>query len=314
VIDPIPPTIEWRDGVVRLIDQRRLPGELAFIDCRTVDELCEAIASLAVRGAPALGAAGAMGVALAARTGESLDGAAARLRATRPTAVNLAWGVDRARRAGDAEAEAVRIAADDVERNRRMGTHGVALLHDGVRPLTHCNAGSLACVGWGTALGVVRAAHEAGLRPQVWVGETRPVLQGARLTAWELSRLAIPHTLVADGAAAALMADGQIDCVLVGADRIAANGDVANKVGTYGLAVLAHHHGVAFYVVAPRSTFDPAVPDGAAIPIERRPSDEVLSIGGHRVAPEGATAENRAFDITPAELVTAYVTEDGVSG
>jgi len=312
VTDPIPPTIEWRDGVVRLIDQRRLPDELAFIDCRTVDELCDAIASLAVRGAPALGAAGAMGVALAVRNREPLDAAAARLRATRPTAVNLAWGVDRARQADDAEVEAVRVAADDVERNRRMGAHGVALLHDGVRPLTHCNTGSLACVGWGTALGVVRAAHDAGLRPQVWVGETRPVLQGARLTAWELSRLGIPYTLIADGAAAALMADGEVDCVLVGADRIAANGDVANKVGTYGLAVLAHHHRVAFYVVAPRSTFDPAVPDGAAIPIERRPSDEVLSIAGHRVAPDGATAENRAFDITPAGLVTAYVTEDGV--
>jgi methylthioribose-1-phosphate isomerase len=298
--------------MVRLIDQRRLPGELAFIDCRTVDELCEAIATLAVRGAPALGAAGAMGMALAARNREPLDAAAARLRGTRPTAVNLAWGVDRAQRADDAEAEAIRIAADDVERNRRMGAHGAALLHEGVRPFTHCNTGSLACVGWGTALGVVRSAHEAGLRPQVWVGETRPVLQGARLTAWELSRLAIPYTLVADGAAAALMADGEVDCVLVGADRIAANGDVANKVGTYGLAVLARHHGVAFYVVAPRSTFDPAVPDGAGIPIERRPSDEVLSIGGHRVAPEGAMAENRAFDITPAELVTAYVTEDGV--
>ena len=310
--DPIPPTIEWRDGVVRLIDQRRLPGELVFIDCHTVDELCDAISSLAVRGAPALGAAGAMGMALAARNGDPPDAAAARLRATRPTAVNLAWGVDRARRADDAEAEAVRIAADDVDRNRRMGAHGATLLYDGIRPLTHCNAGSLACVGWGTALGVVRAAHDAGLRPQVWVGETRPVLQGARLTAWELSRLAIPHTLVADGAAAALMADDEIDCVLVGADRIAANGDVANKVGTYGLAVLARHHGVPFYVVAPRSTFDPAVADGAAIPIERRPSDEVLSIGGHRVAPEGTTAENRAFDITPAALVTAYVTEDGV--
>jgi S-methyl-5-thioribose-1-phosphate isomerase len=312
VTDPIPPTIEWRDGLVRLIDQRRLPDELTFIECRTVDELCEAIASLAVRGAPALGAAGAMGVALAARNREPLDAAGARLRATRPTAINLAWGVDRAVRAGDAEAEAIRLAADDVERNRRMGAHGAALLREGVRPFTHCNTGSLACVGWGTALGVVRAAHEAGLRPQVWVGETRPVLQGARLTTWELSRLAIPHTLVADGAAASLMAAGEVDCVLVGADRIAANGDVANKVGTYGLAVLARHHGVAFYVVAPRSTFDPTVPDGAAIPIERRPPDEVLSIGGHRVAPEGTPADNRAFDITPAALVTAYVTEDGV--
>jgi methylthioribose-1-phosphate isomerase len=310
--DPIPPTIEWRDGVVRLIDQRRLPGELAFLDCRTVDELCEAITSLAVRGAPALGAAGAMGIALAARNHEPVAPAAAQLRATRPTAVNLAWGVDRACRAADPEAEALRIAADDVERNRRMGAHGAALLSEGVRPLTHCNAGSLACVGWGTALGVVRAAHDSGLRPHVWVGETRPVLQGARLTAWELSRLGIPHRLIADGAAAGLMAAGEVDCVLVGADRIAANGDVANKVGTYGLAVLAHHHGVSFYVVAPRSTFDPSVPDGAAIPIERRAPDEVLTIGDHRVAPAGSEAENRAFDVTPAHLVTAYVTEDGV--
>ena len=311
-VDPIPPTIEWRDGVVRLIDQRLLPGELAFLDCRTVDELCEAIATLAVRGAPALGAAGAMGVALAARNGDPLEAAAAKLRSTRPTAVNLAWGVDRALAAANPEAEAVHIAADDVERNRRMGAHGAGLLSAGVRPLTHCNAGSLACVGWGTALGVVRAAHDAGLRPDVWVGETRPVLQGARLTAWELSRLGIPHRLIADGAAAALMAAGEVDCVLVGADRIAANGDVANKVGTYGLAVLARHHDVPFYVVAPRSTFDAAVPDGASIPIERRPPDEVLVIGGHRVAPDGTTAENRAFDVTPAELVTAYVTEDGV--
>jgi methylthioribose-1-phosphate isomerase len=310
--DPIPPTIEWRDGVVRLIDQRRLPGDLVFLDCRTVDEVCDAIASLAVRGAPALGAAGAMGVALARRTGEPLEAAAARLRSTRPTAVNLAWGVDRALAADDPEAEALRIAADDVERNRRMGKHGASLLPEGVRPLTHCNAGALACVGWGTALGVVRAAHEAGLKPDVWVGETRPVLQGARLTAWELSRLGIPHRLIADGAAASLMAAGEVDCVLVGADRIAANGDVANKVGTYGLAVLARHHGVPFYVVAPRSTFDAEVPDGASIPIERRGADEVLVIGGHRVAPDRTDAENRAFDVTPAELVTAYVTEDGV--
>jgi methylthioribose-1-phosphate isomerase len=312
--DPIPLTIEWRDGTVRLIDQRRLPGELAFVDCTTVDELCTAIAGLAVRGAPARGAAGAMGVALAARTGEPLEAAATRLRATRPTAVNLAWGVDRALAAADPEAEACRIAADDVERNRRMGAHGAALLHDGVRPLTHCNTGALACVGWGTALGVVRAAHDSGLHPSVWVDETRPVLQGARLTAWELARLGIPHTLVADGAAGALMADGEVDCVLVGADRIAANGDVANKVGTYGLAVIARHHDVPFYVVAPRSTFDATVPDGAAIPIERRPPEEVLSIGGHRIAPESTPAENRAFDVTPAALVTAYVTEDGVHG
>jgi methylthioribose-1-phosphate isomerase len=310
--DPIPPTIEWRDGTVRLIDQRRLPGELVFLDCTTLDDLCAAIVGLAVRGAPALGAAGAMGVALAARTGEPLDAAAVRLRATRPTAVNLAWGIERALAAPDPAVEAQRIATDDVELNLRMGAHGAALMPDGVRALTHCNTGALACVGWGTALGVVRAAHDAGLHPSVWVDETRPVLQGARLTAWELGRLGIPHTLVADGAAGALMAGGEVDCVLVGADRIAANGDVANKVGTYGLAVLARHHDLPFYVVAPRSTFDPAVPDGASIPIERRAPEEVLSIGGHRIAPEATPAENRAFDVTPAALVTAFVTEDGV--
>src|SRR5436190_365274 len=182
----------------------------------------------------------------------------------------------------------------------------------GARPLSHCNAGSLACVGWGTALGVVRAAHDAGLGPQVWVGETRPVLQGARLTAWELSRLGIPYTLVADGAAAALMADGEVDCVLVGADRIAANGDVANKVGTYGLAVLARHHGVPFHVAAPTSTIDRATPNGAAIIIEGRDESEVVEVGGQSMAPRGIDAENRAFDVTPAALITSWVTEDGV--
>ena len=255
--DPLPPTIEWADGVVRLVDQRRLPGELVLLECRTVDELCEAIRTLAVRGAPALGAAGAMGIALAAATGEPLQEAAERLRATRPTAVNLAWGVGRALAAVDPAAEAVLIAEEDVARNRRLGAHGAELLPIGARVLTHCNAGSLACVGYGTALGVIRAAHETGRRPSVWVGETRPVLQGARLTAWELQRLGIPCTLVADVMAASLMASGEVDAVVVGADRIAANGDVANKIGTYGLAVLARHHGVPFYVAAPVSTLDP---------------------------------------------------------
>jgi methylthioribose-1-phosphate isomerase len=308
----IPPTIEWRDSAVRLIDQRRLPEELTFLECRTVDELCEAITTLAVRGAPALGAAGAMGVALAAATGESLEDAARALKGTRPTAVNLAWGVDRALAADDPEAEAVRIAADDVERNRRLGAHGAELLPEGARVLTHCNAGSLACVGYGTALGVIRAAHEGGRRPSVWVDETRPVLQGARLTAWELRELDIPYTLVADAMAASLMASGDVDAVVVGADRIAANGDVANKIGTYGLAVLAQHHGVPFYVAAPVSTFDPHTPDGAAIPVELRAEDEVTVVAGSRVAPDGAAVENRAFDVTPAGLVTAYVTEEGV--
>ena len=311
--DPIPPTIEWRGGVVRLIDQRLLPDELVLRECATVDELCEAISTLAVRGAPALGAAGAMGVALASVTGEPREQAAKRLKATRPTAVNLAWGVDRALAASDPVAEAQRIAAEDVSCNRRIGAHGAELLERGARVLTHCNAGSLACVGYGTAVGVIRAAHEQGRGPSVWVDETRPVLQGARLTAWELSRLGIPFRLVADVMAGGLMAAGEVDAVVVGADRIAANGDVANKVGTYGLAVLARHHGIPFYVAAPVSTLDPATPSGSDIPVERRSADEVAELAGRRIAPPGAEVENRAFDVTPAQLVTAYVTEQGVA-
>jgi methylthioribose-1-phosphate isomerase len=309
VTDPIPPTIEWRDGVIRMIDQRRLPGELAFLDVATVAELCDAIVTLAVRGAPALGVAGAMGVALAASRGEDLDAAARRISGTRPTAVNLAWGVQRARAAADPVAEARTMAVEDVERNRRLGAHGAALLPPAARVLTHCNAGALACAGFGTALGVIRSADVA----HVFVDETRPVLQGARLTAWELQRLGIPMTVVADVLAGTLLAEGSVDCVVVGADRIAANGDVANKVGTYPLAVLAAHHGVPFYVAAPTSTIDRACPTGAAIPVERRPAAEVLELAGQRVAPAGAAADNRAFDVTPAALVTAIVTEAGVA-
>ena len=309
----IPPTILWQDGVVRLIDQRRLPDELRFIEARTVEELCQAIVSLAVRGAPALGAAGAMGIALAHQSGQPLEEAAARLKATRPTAVNLAWGVDQALAASDPVAEAQRLAADDVYRNRRIGSNGVDLIPDRARVLTHCNAGALACVGYGTALGVIRAAHEAGLRPRVWATETRPVLQGARLTAWELHRLRIPVTVIADSMAGTLMQGGEIDCVIVGADRIAANGDVANKIGTYALGVLAHHHGVPFYVAAPLSTVDAGCEGGAAIPIERRPDDEVRSLGGVRVVPDSVAVDNRAFDITPAALVSAIITESGVA-
>ena len=254
-----------------------------------------------------------MGVALAAATGEQLHDAARRLKATRPTAVNLAWGVDRALAADDPAAEAVAIAAEDVERNRRLGAHGAELIPERGRVLTHCNTGSLACVGYGTALGVIRAAHEAGRRPSVWVDETRPVLQGARLTAWELQQLGIPCTLVADAMAGTLMSSGEVDAVIVGADRIAANGDVANKIGTYGLAVLARHHGLPFYVAAPVSTFDPDTPDGSAIPVERRDGEEVTVVGGQRLAPTGVAVENRAFDVTPAALVTAYISEDGVT-
>ena len=312
-VDPLPPTIEWRGDHIRLLDQRRLPVELAFLEVTTVDELCDAIRTLAVRGAPALGVAGAMGIALASVRGERLDEAAARIRATRPTAVNLAWGVERALAAADPVAEAVRLAADDVERNRRLGAWGADLLPPNARVYTHCNAGGLACAGYGTAIGVIRAAHEAGTPLAVWVGETRPALQGARLTAWELDRLGVPATLVADVMAGSLMAGGEVDCVVVGADRIAANGDVANKVGTYGLAVLARHHRVPFYVAAPLSTIDPGCATGADIPIERRPAEEVITLAGHAVAPPGTAAENRAFDVTPAELVSAIITEGGVA-
>ena len=320
-MDPIPPTIEWRRGRVRLIDQRALPGDLRFVECASVDELGDAVRSLVVRGAPALGAAGAFGVALAAGTiaDESGVRAAARhLAAARPTAVNLAWGVERALGAWEqggaaaALAEAERIAADDVAANRALGGFGADLVPDDARVLTHCNAGSLATVGYGTALGVVRAAHDAGKRPRVWAGETRPVLQGARLTAWELDRLGIPVTVIADAMAGSLMSTGDVDVVMVGADRITANGDVANKIGTYPLAVLAREHHVPFVVAAPTSTIDLTTPTGAAVTVEERPEDEVVRIGAERIAPHGVGAVNRAFDVTPARLVTAIVTERGV--
>jgi methylthioribose-1-phosphate isomerase len=321
-VDPIPPTIEWRDGAIRLIDQRALPGRLAFIRCADVDALVDAIASLAVRGAPALGAAGAFGVALASatrRTKREVRASATRIAKARPTAVNLAWGVrlglDAFEQGGHAAAlaTATEIAADDVRRNRSIGGHGLALVPDRASILTHCNTGSLACVGYGTALGVVRAAFDAGRRPRVWADETRPLLQGARLTMWECKRLGIDATLVVDGAAAALMARGRVDLVIVGADRIAANGDVANKIGTYGLAVAARHHEIPFYVAAPASTIDLATPDGGAIVVEERGADELTSIASRRIAPRDASAFNPAFDVTPARLVTAIVTECGIA-
>ena len=320
--DPIPATVEWRRGKVRLIDQRALPGRLAYVTCSTATEVRDAIRDLVVRGAPAIGVTGAYGIALAAaadpRTA-SVRRAAERLKSARPTAVNLAWAVDRAcaafERAGAAAAlaEAEQIAADDIAANRELGRLGAQLLPERARVLTHCNAGSLACAGYGTALGIVRAAAEAGKQPRVWVCETRPVLQGARLTAWELDRLGIEHTLVADVMAGALMARGEVDAVVVGADRVAANGDVANKVGTYPLAVLAVHHAVSFMVAAPTPTIDLHTPDGAAIPIEERSGDEVTTIGGRRIAPAGTSARNLAFDITPAWMITAIVTERGVA-
>ena len=319
--DPIPPTVAWRRGRIRLIDQRALPQRLRFVECATTAELVRAIRELVVRGAPALGASGAYGVALAAH-GRSrpaqVRADAARLRDARPTAVNLAHGVDHALAAYEdggaaaALAAAETYAAADVAVNRALGAHGAVLVPDAGRVLTHCNAGALACVGYGTAVGVIRAAAEAGKSPHVWVDETRPVLQGARLTAWELDRLGIDHTIVVDGAAGSLMARGEVDLVVVGADRVAANGDVANKIGTYALAVLAHHHRVPFVVAAPRSTIDFATADGAAIVVEDRPRHEVLTVGGVHTAPRGSTAANPAFDVTPAALVHAIVTEYGV--
>jgi methylthioribose-1-phosphate isomerase len=308
----LPPTIEWRDGTVRLIDQRRLPAELVFLDASTVDELCDAIRSLAIRGAPALGVAGGMGVALAAHRGEDTAGAATRLISTRPTAVNLRWGVERALAADDPVYEANAIAREDSKRNRTLARLGAELLPAGSRVLTHCNAGALACAEYGTALGVIRSAHETGKRPSVWVDETRPVMQGSRLTAWELARLGIPATVVVDGAAAALMAGGEVDCVLVGADRIAANGDVANKIGTYSLAVLARHHSIPFYVAAPLSTVDLDCRSGEDVPVEQRAADEVAVLGDTRLVPPGVAVRNPAFDVTPARLVTAIVTEAGI--
>jgi methylthioribose-1-phosphate isomerase len=310
---PLPPTIEWQDGRIRLIDQRRLPDQLTFLDVSSVDELCAAIDSLAIRGAPALGAAGAMGVALAARRGEDPDQAARQIVATRPTAVNLRWGVERALAADDPLQEALAIAAADAESNRALGRFGAELLPPGCRVLTHCNAGSLACVEYGTALGVIRSAHETGKRPSVWVDETRPVLQGSRLTAWELARLGIPATVLVDGAAGSVMARGEVDCVVVGADRIAANGDVANKIGTYSLAVLARHHRIPFYVAAPLSTVDLQCPSGAEIPVEERDGAEVAVFADRRVVPAGVRVANPAFDVTPARLVTAIITDAGIA-
>ncbi len=305
-----------------MLDQRALPRSVRYLRCRSVSELCDAITSLAIRGAPALGAAGAYGVALAARTSTTkrqVRAAAKRIASTRPTAVNLRWGVDRALESyesGGADATlatAERIAAEDIARNRRIGAHGAAVVPGDAQILTHCNAGALATVGYGTALGVIRGAVENGSHVHVWVDETRPVLQGARLTAWELERLGIDATLVADSVAASLMARGTIDLVVVGADRIAANGDVVNKIGTYGLAVLAHHHGVPFYVAAPVSTVDLATATGADVEIEQRDPEEVLRVRGRVIAPEGMAAHNPAFDVTPARLVDGIVTEIGIA-
>jgi methylthioribose-1-phosphate isomerase len=287
---------------VVLLDQRRLPDGVAELECRTVDELVTAIRELAIRGAPAIGIAAAYGLALAAQRGEDVDAASAALAAARPTAVNLAWALARMRD-DPSPARARSLHAEEVERCRAMAAHAAELFVPGTRALTHCNAGGLATGGYGSAVGALREAWERGVLERVWVDETRPLLQGSRLTAWELEAAGIPHTVIADSAAASLMAAGEVDCVVTGADRIAANGDTANKIGTYSLAVLASHHGIPFYVVAPTSTLDPATPTGAEIPIEERAPGELTT---------RFPARNPAFDVTPAALITAIVTEHGV--
>lgn len=294
--------VRLEEGTVVLLDQRRLPGEEVELHCRSAADVAEAIRTLAVRGAPAIGVAAAYGYALAAERGEDLAEAEAVLRASRPTAVNLGWALDRMR--DDPTAERAReIHAEEADCDRRMAEHALTLFAEGTRALTHCNTGALATAGYGTALGAIRLGWERGLVEHVWVDETRPLLQGARLTAWELQRLGVPFAVVADSAAAGLMAAGEVDAVLTGADRIARNGDTANKVGTYGLAVLADRHRIPFVVVAPTSTIDPGTPTGAGIPIEERPPDEVTA---------RFPARNPAFDVTPAELISAVVTEVGV--
>jgi methylthioribose-1-phosphate isomerase len=327
-------TVYWENGAVRMIDQRRLPHELALAAYDDYRAVARAIGDMVVRGAPAIGAAGAFGLALAAQQSAAgtraallldLQRAADELLAARPTAVNLRWALERLQQVAADErfdtpaalraallAEAERIAEEDVAINRRMGAHGAALIADGDTIVHHCNTGALATVDYGTALGVIRAAHEQGRRFRVLVGETRPRLQGAKLTTWELQRLGVEHCLIADGAAGHFLRRGEVQLVLVGADRVAANGDVANKIGTYALAVVARENGVPFYVVAPTSTVDLRLPSGDAIPIEERDPRELTEIEGVALVPAGTPAANPAFDVTPQRYVTGIVTEAGI--
>jgi methylthioribose-1-phosphate isomerase len=331
------PTIEWTDDAVVMIDQRKLPGSEVYVSCRTAQEVARAIKTMVIRGAPAIGVAAAMGLALGMRRSRAtgtrqcateFQKLCDQMAATRPTAVNLFWAIDRMKSAfADAaqggasvdeirrrlEDEARRIHDEDVASCRAMGAHGATLVPETARILTHCNAGAQATAGYGTALGVIRAAAEQGKRVAVLADETRPFLQGARLTAWELVKDGIDTTVITDNMAGAMMRGGQVDLVVVGADRIAANGDVANKIGTYAVAVLAREHGIPFYVAAPLSTIDLATADGSRIPIEERPEREVTHVGSSRVTPEGARIRNPAFDVTPARFVTAIVTERGIA-
>ena len=326
--------VRWDGERLVLLDQTRLPTEEIDQPCASWQEVAQAIKTLVVRGAPAIGVAAAFGVALAARQSPASDWdafvadierAIAGLGATRPTAVNLFWALDRMRRTAAAHRdlpldrvkvrlleEAAVILEEDIAANRAMGAHGAALVPQGGRVLTHCNAGALATAGYGTALGVVRAAHEQKKLAFVWVDETRPVMQGSRLTAWEMAKEGIPHRLIADVAAGTAMRQGLVDLVVTGADRIARNGDTANKIGTYGVAVLARHHGIPFYVAAPWSTIDVAIDSGAAIAIEERDAAEVRGVAGRQTAPSDSPIWYPAFDVTPAELITAIITERGV--
>jgi methylthioribose-1-phosphate isomerase len=327
-------TVEWSPEGVRLIDQRQLPRQVVVATCRTVDEVAAAIRTMQVRGAPAIGACAGFGIALGAQRSRAaspsallaeLQGHAEQLAETRPTAVNLEWALARVMSAVEAAiaqgtaamqraalAEAESIADSDVIVNKRIGAHGATLLANGDTVLTHCNAGGLACVDYGTALGVIRSAHDEGIPLHVLVDETRPFLQGARLTAWELSQLGIPHTLITDNMAGHFMQSGKVQKVIVGADRIAANGDVANKIGTYSLAVLARHHGIPFFVAAPTATVDLSIATGTDIPIEERSPEEVRTFAGTRVAPADTPAAHPAFDVTPHRFVTAIITETGI--
>jgi len=323
-------TVEWRNGTVVLIDQRLLPSQEVYRVCRDYRDVARGITDMVVRGAPAIGVTAALGIALGMAQARgnprrAFDRICKTFAATRPTAVNLFWAIERMRVAFAAVAdrdldeiraalvkEARAIHREDIAANRRMGQHGAALIPSGARVLTHCNAGALATAGYGTALGVIRAAVAAGKKISVLATETRPFLQGARLTAWELHKEHIPTTLITDGMAGFFMRAGTVSCVVVGADRVAANGDVANKIGTYTLAVLAKRHRLPFYVAAPTSTVDSACPNGDAIPIETRDPLEVTRIAGRDVAPRGVHVANPAFDVTPHALVTAIITEKGV--
>jgi methylthioribose-1-phosphate isomerase len=328
-------TLEWTDAGVRFIDQTKLPTEETYVTCTSYEEVADAIRTMIVRGAPAIGVAAAMGVALgtlqsSAKTQPELerefDTICNVLAGTRPTAVNLFWAIRRMRdkfqqlRSQPVEhikaelvAEAQRMLVEDIAANEAMGKHGAVLLPSSGGVLTHCNAGALATAGYGTALGVIRAAVESGKQIQVFADETRPFLQGSRLTAWELMKDGIPTTLIADNMAGAMMRLGKIDAVIVGADRIAANGDVANKIGTYTVAVLAKEHGIPFYVAAPISTVDLNTADGSNIPIEQRASTEVTHLAGKQIAPDAVRVENPAFDVTPSKYVTAIITERGIA-